>query len=176
MNQTSFHPSEEQLRNLALLYQPTADMKDIERGSHWLYDVTAETSPNPSGGLYSVAGDLVRFYQMVLNGGDLNGKRVLSVDAVKELTSLQSGELETGFTPGNGWGLGFCLVREPQGSTASLSAGSYGHGGAFGTQGWIDPKNEMIFVMLVARQSFGNGDGSDLRTEFQRLAVEAIQD
>ena len=112
----------------------------------------------------------------LLNGGDLNGKRVLSVDAVKELTSLQSGELETGFTPGNGWGLGFCLVREPQGSTASLSAGSYGHGGAFGTQGWIDPKNEMIFVMLVARQSFGNGDGSDLRTEFQRLAVEAIQD
>jgi CubicO group peptidase (beta-lactamase class C family) len=176
MNQTSFHPSEEQLRNLALLYQPTADMKDIERGSHWLYEVTAETSPNPSGGLYSVAGDLVRFYQMVLNGGDLNGKRVLSVDAVKELTSLQSGELETGFTPGNGWGLGFCLVREPQGSTASLSAGSYGHGGAFGTQGWIDPKNEMIFVMLVARQSFGNGDGSDLRTEYQRLADEAIQD
>lgn len=175
MNQTSFHPSEEQLKRLALLYQPTADKKDIERGSHWLYEVTAETSPNPSGGLYSVAGDLVRFYQMVLNGGDLNGRRVLSADAVTEMTSLQSGELETGFTPGNGWALGFCLVREPQDATASLSPGSFGHGGAFGTQGWIDPKNEMIFVLLVARQSFGNGDGSDLLAEFQRLAVEAIR-
>ena len=176
MDETTFHPSEKQLKRLALLYQPTADKKDIERASHWLYEVTPDTSPNPSGGLYSVASDLVRFYQMVLNGGDLDGKRVLSADAVKEMTSLQTDNLETGFTPGNGWGLGFCLVREPQGATASLSPGSYGHGGAFGTQGWIDPKNEMIFVMLVARQSFGNGDGSDLRTEFQRLAVEAIQD
>lgn len=175
MKQTTFHPSEEQLTRLALPYQPTADKKDIERGNHWLFEVTSDTTPNPSGGLYSVAGDLVRFYQMVLNGGDLNGKRVLSADAVKEMTSLQTDDLETGFTPGNGWGLGFCLVREPQGATASLSPGSYGHGGAFGTQGWIDPKNEMIFVMLVARQNFGNGDGSDLRAEFQRIAVEAIQ-
>ena len=176
MNQTSFHPTEEQLKRLALLYQPTADKTGLERGSHWLYEVTAETSPNPSGGLYSVASDLVRFYQMVLNGGDLNGKRVLSADAVKQMTSLQSGDLETGFTPGNGWGLGFCLIREPKGVTDMLSVGSYGHGGAFGTQGWIDPKQEMIFVLLVARQNFGSGDASDIRGDFQRIAAGAIRD
>lgn len=176
MTQTSFHPTEEQLKRLALLYQPTADKKDIERGNYWLYEVTADTSPNPSGGLYSTAGDLVRFYQMVLNGGDLNGKRILSADAVKQMTSLQTDDLATGFTPGNGWGLGFCLVREPQGATDALSPGSYGHGGAFGTQGWIDPTQEMIFVLLIARQNFGNGDGSDLRAELQRLAVGAIRD
>jgi len=176
MKQTTFHPTDEQLKNLALLYQPTADKKEIERGTHWLYEVTADTSPNPSGGLYSTAGDLVRFYQMVLNGGDLNGKRVLSADAVKQMTSLQSGDLVTGFTPGNGWGLGFCLIREPQGATDSLSAGSFGHGGAFGTQSWIDPNTEMIFVLLVARQNFGGGDGSDIRADFQRLAVGAIRD
>ena len=68
MKQTTFHPSEEQRKHLALLYQPTADKQDIERGAHWLYEVTADSSPNPSGGLYSVAGDLVRFYQMILNG------------------------------------------------------------------------------------------------------------
>ncbi len=176
MNQTSFHPTEEQLQRLALLYQPTADKKDIERGKHWLYEVNAETSPNPSGGLYSIASDLVRFYQMVLNGGDLNGKRVLSADAVKQMTSLQSGELETGFTPGNGWGLGFCLIRKPQGATEMLAPGSFGHGGAFGTQGWIDPKHEMIFVLLIARQNFAGGDASDIRVDFQRLAVESIRD
>ena len=176
MNQTSFHPTDEQLQRLALLYQPTADKKDIERGNHWLYEVNAETSPNPSGGLYSTASDLVRFYQMVLNGGDLNGKRVLSADAVKQMTSLQSGELETGFTPGNGWGLGFCLIRKPQGATEMLAPGSFGHGGAFGTQGWIDPKNEMIFVLLIARQNFAGGDASDIRADFQRLAVGAIRD
>ena len=176
MTQTSFHPTAEQLKKLALLYQPTADKKDLERGNHWLYEVTADTSPNPSGGLYSTAGDLVRFYQMVLNGGDLNGKRILSADAVKQMTSLQSGDLATGFTPGNGWGLGFCLIRQPQGATDVLSPGSYGHGGAFGTQGWIDPGKEMIFVLLVARQNFAGGDASDLRADLQRLAVGAIRD
>ena len=176
MNQTTFRPSQEQLDRLALLYQPTADKKDLEQGNHWLYEVTPETSPNPSGGLYSVAGDLVRFYQMVLNGGDLNGKRILSADAVKQMTSLQSGELSTGFTPGNGWGLGFCLVREPVGVTEMLSPGTFGHGGAFGTQGWIDPKQEMIFILLVARQNFGGGDSSELRADLQRIAVGAIRD
>jgi CubicO group peptidase (beta-lactamase class C family) len=176
MNQTTFHPSKEHLDRLALLYQPTADKKDLQPGNHWLFEVTPETSPNPSGGLYSVAGDLVRFYQMLLNGGDLNGKRILSADAVKEMTSLQSGELSTGFTPGNGWGLGFCLVREPVGVTEMLSPGTFGHGGAFGTQGWIDPKQEMIFILLVARQNFGSGDASELRADLQHIAVGAIRD
>ncbi len=176
MKETSFHPTEEQLKRLALMYQPTADKKDIEPGNHWLYEVSADTSPNPSGGLYSTSSDLVRFYQMVLNGGDLNSKRILSAAAVKEMTSVQTSELETGFTPGSGWGLGFSLVQKPQGATGMLAPGSFGHGGAFGTQGWIDPKSEMIFVLLIARQNFGGGDGSDIRADFQRLAVEAIRD
>ena len=113
---------------------------------------------------------------MILHGGDLNGKRILSHDAVQQMTSLQSGELETGFTPGNGWGLGFCLVRKPQGATDMLAPGAFGHGGAFGTQGWIDPQQEMIFVLLIARQNFAGGDASDLRADFQRLAVGAIRD
>jgi CubicO group peptidase (beta-lactamase class C family) len=110
---------------------------------------------------------------MVLNHGELNGRRILSAAAVQEMTSLQTEKLETGFTPGNGWGLGFCLVQHPQGPTVSLSKGSFGHGGAFGTQGWIDPTRKMIFVLLVSRTNFGNGDASDLRAELQRLAVEA---
>jgi CubicO group peptidase (beta-lactamase class C family) len=175
MKETSFRPSAEQQQRIARLYQPTSDKKDIERGTHWLLDMSPDTTPNPSGGLFSTAQDLVRFYQMVLNGGDLNGKRVLSESAVKQMTSLQTGELQTGFTPGNGWGLGFCLIRQPQGATGMLSPGSYGHGGAFGTQGWIDPQREMIFVLLIARQNFGGGDGSDIRSEFQRIAVDAVR-
>jgi CubicO group peptidase (beta-lactamase class C family) len=176
MRETTFYPTAAQQQRLARLYQPTADKKDIEPTTHWLVETSPDRSPNPSGGLFSTAGDLVRFYQMVLNGGDLNGKRVLSADAVRQMTSLQSGELQTGFTPGNGWGLGFCLVRQPQGPTQMLSPGTYGHGGALGTQGWIDPQREMIFVLLIARLNFGNSDGSDVRAEMQRLAVESIRD
>ncbi|MSR56338.1 MAG: class A beta-lactamase-related serine hydrolase [Planctomycetaceae bacterium] len=176
MKDTSFRPTSRQQKRLARLYQPTADKKEIEPGNHWLFEISDDTTANPSGGLFSTALDLVRFYQMVLNEGELNGQRVLSADAVGQMTTLQTGELETGFTPGNGWGLGFCLVRVPQGSTEMLSGGSYGHGGAFGTQGWIDPQREMIFVLLIQRQNFGNGDGSDVRAEFQRLAVAALRE
>jgi CubicO group peptidase (beta-lactamase class C family) len=92
------------------------------------------------------------------------------------MRSLQSGDLVTGFTPGNGWGLGFCLVREPQGPTQMVSPGTFGHGGAFGTQSWADPVKDIVFILMVARQNFGSGDGSDIRAEFQKLAVEAVKD
>jgi CubicO group peptidase (beta-lactamase class C family) len=192
MKETTFRPTAEQLQRVAKLYQPTGgkkdldqpagdkkdtgDKRDLEPGKHWLFDVSAETTPNPSGGLYSTAADVVRFYQMVLNGGELNGVRVLSADAVNQMRTIQTGDLVTGFTPGNGWGLGFCLVREPQGPTQMVSAGTFGHGGAFGTQSWADPARDAIFILMIARQNLGNGDASDLRAELQKLAIEAIRD
>jgi CubicO group peptidase (beta-lactamase class C family) len=176
MKETSFHPTAEQTKRLAMLYQPTSDKKDIEPGTHWLFELSPETTPNPSGGLYSTATDIARFYQMALNGGELSGKRILSADAIAQMTSLQTGDLQTGFSPGHGWGLGFAVVREPQGPTQMVSAGTFGHGGAFGTQSWADPSREMIFILMVARQNFGNSDASDIRADFQKLAVEAIKD
>ena len=90
------------------------------------------------------------------------------------MTTVQTGELQTGFTPGNGWGLGWCIVREPQGVTASLSPDTFGHGGAFGTQGWVDPKQNMIFVLMIQRTKFGNSDGSNIRAAFHQAAVETL--
>jgi CubicO group peptidase (beta-lactamase class C family) len=175
MKETSFRPTAEQLQRLAKLYQPTADKKGLEPGTHWLFELSPDTTPNPSGGLYSTAADVVRFYQMALNGGELNGKRVLSADAVNQMTSLQTGEIQSGLGPETGWGLGFSLVREPVGGMKMVSAGTYGHGGAFGTQSHADPGKEAIFILMVARQNFGN-DGPDLRAELQKLAVDAIRD
>jgi len=90
------------------------------------------------------------------------------------MVSPQIGDLETGFTPGNTWGLGWCIVKEPQGVTKMLSTGTYGHGGAFGTQGWVDPVEETIFILLIQRTNMGNSDGSEMRGEFQAVAVEAL--
>jgi len=175
MVDTTFLPNAEQQKRLAKLYKPGPQKGTLVPTTHWIHDVTPDRTANPSGGLFSTAGDLARFYQMVLNGGQLDGVRVLSGRSVSLMTSLQTGELSTGFTPGNGWGLGWCLVRQPQGVTASLTAGSFGHGGALGTQGWIDPTRRMIYVLLVQRIEFGNSDASDLRGELHRLAVEALQ-
>ncbi len=176
MHDTTFFPSDEQKGRIARLYQPAAGGAGLEPGSHWLFDLAPDTTPNPSGGLYSTAGDLVRFHQMVLNGGDLDGRRILTADAVRQLTAVQTGELSAGPTPGVSWGLGFSLIREPQGGADGFSPGSYGHGGAFGTQGWVDPQRQMITILLIARQGFAPDKSVDLRGELQRLAVAAVRD
>ena len=62
------------------------------------------------------------------------------------------------------------MVREPQGVTAMLSPGSFGHGGAYGTQAWIDPVKGVAYVLMVQRANFPNADNSDLRGDFQRAA------
>jgi CubicO group peptidase (beta-lactamase class C family) len=118
---------------------------------------------------------MFRFYQMIQSGGELDGQRVVSSDAVRAMTTVQTGELRTGFTPGNGWGLGWCVVRQPAGTTGMLSTGTFGHGGAYGTQGWVDPQRQAIFVLLIGRTGLANSDDSEIRREFQRLAVEALQ-
>jgi CubicO group peptidase (beta-lactamase class C family) len=65
-------------------------------------------------------------------------------------------------------------VKEPQGITASLSPGSCGHGGAYGTQAWIDPTKGLIYVLMIQRSNIGNSDGSELRKVFHDTVVKAL--
>ena len=174
MVDTTFTPNDAQRKRIAKLYQPGEDEESLAPASHWITDLSGDVVPTPSGGLFSTASDLAAFYQMILNGGELDGKRIVSQAAVKQMTTIQTGDLVTGFTPGNGWGLGWCVVREPQGVTEHVSPGTFGHGGAFGTQGWVDPKTQTIYVLMIQRTKFGNSDGSDIRGEFHRLAAPTL--
>jgi CubicO group peptidase (beta-lactamase class C family) len=174
MVDTTFFPSPEQQTRLARLYQPGPDKNSLAAATHWINELGPKRTPNPSGGLFSTASDMARFYQMILNGGQLDGQRIVSAAAVRQMTTVQTGELTTGFTSGNGWGLGWCVVRKPEGVTEMLSPGTFGHGGAFGTQGWVDPKRRMIFVLMIQRTGFGNSDASEIRRTFQQLAVQAV--
>jgi len=176
MHDTTFLPTVGERKRLAAMYRPGPKKRSLKRDKHWFedYPVDIKAVPNPSGGLFSTAGDMATFYQMILNGGELNGQRIVSEEAVGQMLTVQTGELATGFTPGNGWGLGWCIVREPQGVTGMLSSGTFGHGGAFGTQGWVDPEKQMIFVLMIQRKGLGNSDASTMRREFQRIAVETF--
>ena len=127
--------------------------------------------PYPNGGHYSTAPDYARFARMLLNNGTLDGKRYLKPETLKLMASVQSGDLKTGFTPGNGWGLTVCVVREPQGVTAMLAPGAFGHGGAYGTQAWVDPTNGVALILMVQRANFGNSDDSPVRLAFQQAAM-----
>ena len=111
---------------------------------------------------------------MILNAGELEGKRYVKPESVKLMTRIQTGRSKTGFTEGNGWGLGWCVVRDPQGVTATLSPGSFGHGGAFGTQAWIDPEKKRIYILMVQCADFPNSDASDVRRDFQEAASSTL--
>ena len=174
MIDTTFVLTTPQHERLATLYELESDGQTLKAVERDFAPGTGAVVPNPSGGLFSTAADMARFYHMVLAGGEFDGKRILSADAVKQMTSVQSGDVVTGFTPGNGWGLGWCVVRQPQGVSEALSPGSFGHGGKYGTQGWIDPERKAVFVLMLQRSNLPNADASDIRREFQRLAVEAI--
>jgi CubicO group peptidase (beta-lactamase class C family) len=128
--------------------------------------------PASNGGLFSTAPDYTRLAQMLLNGGVLNGRRYLTAESVRMMSTVQTGDLLTGFTPGNGWGLGVCIVRQPQGVTAMLSPGTFGHGGAYGTQFWIDTKRGVALIMMIQRSNFKNADESPVRLAFQKAALE----
>ena len=174
MNNTTFKPNEKQQARVATLYAKDKESGELTAAESWIGNFDSDPYPNPSAGLYSNARDLSKFYKMMLNGGFLGDAKILNRESVDELTRLQTGEIVTGFTPGNGWGLGYCVVQEPQDVTAALSPGSFGHGGAFGTQSWGDPVKKRAYILLVQRSNFPNSDASDLRKDFQNAAAKAL--
>jgi CubicO group peptidase (beta-lactamase class C family)/glyoxylase-like metal-dependent hydrolase (beta-lactamase superfamily II) len=177
MKDTTFYLSEKQLPRLAKSYRRTAT-GDLEATDIRFLNGKSPTSvdrfPAPNGGLFSTAADYARFCQMILCDGELDGKRYVKPETVKLMTTIQTADLKTGFTVGNGWGLGWCVIREPQGITAMLSPGTFGHGGAYGTQAWIDPATKRIYILMIQRADFPNSDATEVRRGFQEAAREAF--
>jgi CubicO group peptidase (beta-lactamase class C family) len=173
MTDTAFYPDEKQLARLAGLYGEK-DGKLVFADYALIGPTKDARHPIPAGGLFSTGADLAKLYQAMLGQGQLAGAKIVSPAAVKQMTQLQTGDLACGFTPGMGFGFGWAVVREPQGVHAMLSPGTFGHGGAFGTQAWIDPEQDLFVILLIQRTGLPNADASELRKELQRLAVEAL--
>ena len=174
MKDTSFYPNAEQVARLASSYKRNASGELEKTGLFFLngHSPSAKNRyPMANGGLFSTAEDYAKFAQMILRGGEFAGKRYLKMESVHQMTTVQSGDLVTGFIPGNAWGLGWCIVRQPQGVSAALSSGSFGHGGLFGTQAWIDPVKNRIDLLLIQRSDLANSDGSEMRRQFQDAAI-----
>jgi CubicO group peptidase (beta-lactamase class C family) len=108
----------------------------------------------PEFGMYSTASDLAAFYNMIRAGGVHGGMRLVSKASVDVMTSLHTGDLKAGHNPGTGFGLAWEVTREAAGTLNLMSIGSFGHGGAFGTHGWVDPAKDLVGVFLI--QHAGN--------------------
>jgi CubicO group peptidase (beta-lactamase class C family) len=177
MKDTTFYLSDAQKPRLATSYRLTEGK--LEPAGIFVLQGHEPTSrrryPAANGGLFSTASDYARFCQMLLNDGSLDGRPYLKPQTARQMRTIQTGDIRTGFTPGNGWGLGVCVVRHAQGVTAMLSPGTFGHGGAYGTQTWIDPARGVIYVLMVQRANFPNSDDSPVREGFQQAAAGAIE-
>ncbi len=133
----------------------------------------AKRPPLGGAGLISTADDVVRFYQMTMNSGKAGDKQILKVQTLKEMLTPQTGNLRQGMP----WGYGFALMVDPKAMQANsmLSPNSYGHGGAFGTNSWVDPQRGMIFVLMLERDRLQpSPDNSPMHISFQDLAVKAV--
>jgi CubicO group peptidase (beta-lactamase class C family) len=173
MKEATFYPTTEQISRLAISY--------VQKDGR-LEPTTIKLLPGPvgdrnhypaaNGGLFCTAEDYCRFARMLLNHGSLDGKQYLRPETVKQMTSIQTHDLPSvGFIPGSAWGLAFGIVRKPTGITEMLSPGTFGHGGAYGTQVWIDPVKNRIYLLLIQRGDLPNSDASEFRAAFQEIAT-----
>jgi CubicO group peptidase (beta-lactamase class C family) len=184
MANTTFYPTDEQRARLATGYAKNKSTGALESVPPRPEYGPRDRPPQGNSGLYSTAPDYARFCQLLLNGGTLDGRRYLSDAAMKLLTTPQTADLPTGFfqsdTYGNrganyGWGIATSILRVPHdGAAAMLSPGTYGHGGAWGTQAWMDPVKGVAYVLMVQRSNFSNSDASDVRRDFQLAAARAL--
>jgi CubicO group peptidase (beta-lactamase class C family) len=122
----------------------------------------------PEAGIYSTARDLAAFYQMMLNHGAAGGRRLLSRAAVDLMTALHTGDLQAGHNPGTGFGLTWEVSKLP--GLNLWSAGTFGHGGAFGTHGWVDRQKDLVGVFMVQ----GGAGASEAKQAFIAMASASI--
>ena len=187
MNDTSFVVPKGKLNRLAQMYSPAGTASGADA---WLKPSTSTelvvadprasenymegaTFESGGGGLVSTADDYLRFSQMMLNGGELNGVRLLSPKTVELITTNHLGDIPMGMASnGVGFGLGFAVAMD-QGDIGELgSVGEYNWGGAAGTRFWVDPAEELIGVFMV--QSLPHR--TRLATEFKVLTYQAVVD
>jgi CubicO group peptidase (beta-lactamase class C family) len=148
-------------------YVPAAKLSRLvdppRSGRPPLWDMTTPAKLfSGGGGLVSTAVDYVRFCQMLLNGGELDGVRILSASTVQRMTT-SSLPPQMGFAGGVGeflgprwgssWGLGFAVRTDPNWSLVPGAVGSFTWGGLWGTKFWIDPAERLVVVQLIQIES-----------------------
>jgi CubicO group peptidase (beta-lactamase class C family) len=153
MHDTHFYLPEAKSDRLAVVYSANAQ-GGLERApdpgdmvGQGAYVEGPRKSFSGGAGLLSTASDYARFLQMLLNGGELDGVRILSRKTVQLMTVDHLGELQ--FSDGVGFGLGFYVVEDLGARGLPGSIGEYGWGGAYHSTYWVDPQEQLVVVYLT---------------------------
>ena len=176
MKDTYFYLPKEKYNRLTTLYTEdslkqivkAADVFDIRGDFTSDYPNTEGTYFSGGGGLSSTAMDYAIFMQMLLNGGEYNGKRILSRASVNMMTVSQYDKLNW---PDNKMGLGFSIHTEKSLANSPLSPGSFEWGGMFSSSYWIDPKEKIVAQLFLNQYPQSHGEIHD---KFKVLVYQAI--
>jgi len=121
-----------------------------------------------SGGLITTAEDYSKFAQMLLNGGELNGRRILSPRTIDFMRAVHIPDTLPGRSAGEGYGLSVRVIEHAAAGAHRISDGSFGWSGAYGTHFWVDPKEEIVAVMMIQTPV------RDMRPEFENAVMQSI--
>jgi CubicO group peptidase (beta-lactamase class C family) len=167
MKDITFHPAQEQLGRVTTMYH---------RADNTLAKVDTSTRMNNTsyfsgaGGLMSDAEDYLQFGQMLANGGQLNGKRLLSPKTVELMSSIFAPDTLPGRPKGRSFGLSVQVINDAVLANTRISNGSYGWDGAFGTHFWVDPKEKMVGILMIQTDN----PNRELNGDFENAVMQAI--
>ena len=178
MVDTAFHVPAEKLARVATIYAYDKAKGGLAPAPGEAVVTSPPGLPSGGGGLYSTAADYFRFAQMLLNGGEYDGRRILkkaSVDMMRTnvlseaALNSKSGIGQAQFSPAQGFGYDFAVVLDPVAAKRQVGKGSYWWWGIAGTWFWIDPTNDLIGIGIIQRR--GGVPGAVNHEELQRKVI-----
>jgi CubicO group peptidase (beta-lactamase class C family) len=169
MKDTGFAPTPERMARVATIYQRTPNGLQPAQNANQLISGTYFSA---SGGLMRTAEDYLQFAQMLVNGGQLNGKRYLGPKTVELMTANHTGDMVNGQfgrpAHGMGFALGVQVVLDPVAADLRVSPGTYGWAGAYGTNQNMDPKEKMVSIIMM------QGASGPLQRDFENAVAQAM--
>jgi CubicO group peptidase (beta-lactamase class C family) len=167
MKDIFFHPTADRLPRVATTYHRAGNgLEKVDMQAR----LENTTYFSGAGGLMTGAEDYVQFGQMLLNGGELNGKRLLSPKTVEMMASVHAPDTLPGRPKGRGFGLSVQVVNDAIAAGYRVSDGSYGWDGAYGTHFWVDPKEKVVGILMIQT----NNPNRELDRDFENAVMQAI--
>ena len=177
MRDTHFYLEQSKVPRLTAQYTPGEDQRIVEQDpgsadSRWV--TGPKTLFRGAGGLVSTVRDYLRFQQMMLAGGELNGTRLLAPATVSLMLENHTGDMPLWLPgPGMGFGLGYGVVVDRGAAATPLSLGAGYWGGAYCTLSWLDPAQDLVAVIMTQVRPYTH---INIRQDFQSLTYQAIVD
>jgi len=166
MGDTTFYPAKALAPRIATLYRKTPQGLQKQSDPAFMNG----TYLSGGGGLFTTASDYLQFGQMLANGGELEGKRVLGRRTIEMMRSIHIPDTLPGRKPGEGYGLTVRVISDFGAAGTALSNGSFGWSGAFGTHFWVDPKEKIVAVLMT------QGGSIELTGDFETAVMQAVID